>query len=152
MSKKNRIRKKFNPLKQMKKVASYGLRNVGVFKSLQRHQDGDCEVVNYKKAKTIDIDQSTAGAIIGVRHKWVVHIGAIGHNGFDTYLKQAVINLPYECFQSEIAGVLDKEHRAFVEREINKEHLMDIVWLALPVGEELSEQEFGEFLEGMGVL
>ena len=81
-----------------------------------------------------------------------MHIGAIGNNGFDSYLKQAVVTLPYECFQSEIADVLDKEHRKFVDKEINKDQLKDIVWLALPTGSELTEQESGEFLEGMGVL
>ena len=145
-------RKKFNPLKQMKKIASYGLKNLGVFKSLQKHSDGKCEAVNYRKCKSIEIGQSTAAAIVNIRHKWIVHIGAIGNNGFDSYLKQAVVTLPYECFQSEIADALDKEHRKFVDKEINKDQLKDIVWLALPTGNELSEQEFGEFLEGMGVL
>ena len=147
-----KVRKKFNPIKQAQKVSKYALKNLGVFRSLQRHEQGTCEIVNYKHCNPITVSKSVSSAISNLRHNWVVHIGAIGFNGFDRYLKSAVADIPHEVFQREIAESLDKQHRSFVEREINKDHLQDVVWLALPVGEELTEQEFGEFLENVGVL
>lgn len=143
--------KKHNPLKGKLLMVKQGLKNIGVFRSVQKQEQGSCEVINYKSGNRVDMGQSMARAIIELRHKWTIHIMALGWNGFDHYMKSETIECTNPMFQAELADYLDKEHKAFVKREMNPDHLTDLCWVAIPNGDDLNENELGELLDKLNI-
>jgi len=145
-----KVRKKYNPLKGKLVMVNHALKSIGVFRSTQTQEDGECEVIDYKKGKRVHMGKSMAKAIVGLRHKWTIHIAAIGNNGFDDYIKSEVIECKHEMYQADLAEYLDKEHKKFIEKEMNPDHLRNVAWLAIPCGGEISESDFGELMSKMG--
>ena len=85
-------RKKHNPLKGQLAMVRAALKNVGVWRSVQKQGEGECELVNYKTCKQLPLGKSTSRAIIELRHKWAMHIMVTGYNGIDHYMKSEVIH------------------------------------------------------------
>lgn len=143
--------KKYNPLKGQLAMVRAALKNVGVWRSVQKQKKESCALVNYKTCKQLPLGDSTAKAIIKLRHKWSIHIMVTGYNGIDHYMKSEVIHCKNPMYQAELAEYLDKEHKEFARREMNPDHWTDMCWLAVPNGDELNEDQLAELINKLGV-
>lgn len=73
--------KKYNPMEAAKRAARVGLRNLAVFHSQRDNQEKyTAHVVNTKNGSDLTVGQSMAFAICKIRHKWNVHLLAIGED------------------------------------------------------------------------
>ena len=128
---------KYNPIKGAIKSAKVGLKNLGVWHSERTESEYTAEVVNYKFIKDEPLGQSLAYAIMNIRHKWQILLLAIGEddNG-KKYFKVDPVQIKHEMYQSDLAEYLDKRHKDFIAKSFNKNHLTNIAWLAVMVGEQ----------------
>lgn len=136
-------RKKYNPAKNATIGAKAGLKNLAVWFSLA-HSD-KCELINYKRFNTVQVSPSIATAISSWRYRWSVYMIGLGRsqNGQE-YMKHAKLDCKNEYYQSDLVDVLNKEHKAFIAKEIPDAHLCNVAWLAIPFDVDLSEGELGE--------
>lgn len=139
--------KKYNAWSNAVKLARVGLKNLGVWRSVRDNEQYSAELVNYKTGKLIKVTQSMASIIINIRHRWTIHMLAIGFDGTRNYFKCEVAQPKHEMLQADLAEYLDVEHRRFVETEFNKSHLTNVAWLAIPNGVELENEEISAFLD-----
>ena len=128
---------KYNPIKGAVKSAKVGLKNLGVWHSERTESEYTAEVVNYKRVKDEHLGQSLAYAIMNIRHKWQILLLAIGEddNG-KKYFKVDTVQIKHEMYQSDLAEYLNQRHKDFIAKSFNKNHLTNIAWLAVMIGEQ----------------
>lgn len=138
MAKKTKKRNsKYNPIKGAVKSAKVGLKNLGVWHSERTESEYTAEVVNYKRIKDEPLGQSLAYAIMNIRHKWQILLLAIGEDDSGKkYFKVDPVQIKHEMYQADLAEYLDKRHKDFIAKSFNKNHLTNIAWLAVMVGEQ----------------
>lgn len=145
-------KKKYNKMAGAKASAKLGLKNVAVYHS-QRNIDNKytCCTVNVKSGNEIPTGESMAFAIIQVRHKWSIHLLAIGEddNG-RKYFKVDEVVLSDELYQHQLVEYLDWRHKDFVQKSFNKNHLTNVAWIASPNGELLTDEQIDNILTKQG--
>jgi len=138
-------KKKYNPMKTIQTQASYGLKNLAVFFSQAKGES--CDVVNTKSFNNIQITQSIATAITGLRHNWSITMLALGRRqDGQEYFKAENVSFNVPMFQSELSDALQDMHKDFINRSMNKLHLCNICWFACPRGTDFDESHLGEML------
>ena len=74
--------KKYNKMKGALAFARLGLKDLAVWHDEKSDAEYTSEIINYKRCRSIDIGLSMVNAIIKVKHKWNIHLIAIGHEKF----------------------------------------------------------------------
>ena len=108
------------------------------------------QLINYKSGQDVEINNTLANTIIKLRHKWVIHMLAIGSDGTRSYFKSAVAIPDREMYQRDLSEFLNEEHKEFVRKEFNKKHLTNVAWIAIPNGVELTEKELEFVIDAKG--
>ena len=134
-------KKKYNPVKSALSLARSSLKNVGVWHSVREKGGSYAQLINYKNGKEVAITSSLANMITNIRHNWIIHMMAIGHDGTRSYFKSEVAIPDRPMLQANLSSFLDKKHREFVKTEFNSKHLTNVAWIAIPNGVELNEKE-----------
>lgn len=145
-----KVRKRYNPLKQAVHLKSALFKNQGLFRSLNLHKEGHI-LIDFRKRKEIDMTPTKFKLMDRARNDWVIHIGVVANNGFNFYVKNGIVREKDKTI-SQIENSLDEKIRNFAKKEVSKMQLHDVCWLAIPTGVELDEQEFGEIIDGFGVM
>ena len=102
--------------------AKVGLKNLAVFHSQRDSKEKyTAHVVNFNSGKSLTVGESMAFAIGKMRHKWNVHLLAIGEdaNG-KNYFKCDEVAITEPLLQSDLVEYLDWRHKEFVEKSFNK--------------------------------
>lgn len=142
---KKRGNRKYNPLKSVEQIASAGLSDMVVTFNAEEDK---CKVFDVKKSKFYDpISPNLFKAIWNVRHYWRMYLVAVirEKNG-----KEAVIHKPtcvpgeeedekesrvFPVFQTEIEESLTKQHKKFVQSEIDRGNtILNVGWIGDPKG------------------
>lgn len=141
-------KKKYNAMKGALASAKIGLRNLAVFHSHRdRGEKYTCSIVNIKTVSSVTVSQSMAFAIGEIRHKWNVHLLAIGVDGSGKgYFKVDEVAISEPLLQSQLVDYLDWRHKDFVDKSFNKNHLTNVAWLAVPNGDSISNEQIDNIL------
>jgi hypothetical protein len=147
MSKRKRA-KKYNPMKDALLAARRGLKDLAIWHSeLDRDNDYTAELINYKQARSITVGQSMAHVLTKVRHKWNVHLLAIGieSNGKSRFeVDEVPITEP--LLQADLVEYLDWRHKEFAKEFEQRNKLTNVAWLAVPNGEQITNEQIDEIL------
>ena len=140
--------KKYNSMKGALASARAGLRNLSVFHSQKSDNEKyTCLCVNFKTTEQISVGPSMAFAIGEIRHKWNVHLIATGiDSDGKRYFKVDAVPLSEPLLQSDLVEYLDWRHKDFVEKSFNKAHLTNVAWLAVPNGDDISNEQIDAIL------
>ncbi len=135
--------KKYNKMKVALASARLGLKNLAVFHSQKdAGEQFSCTCLNFKTAKKVLVGKSMALAIADIRHKWNVHLIASGieSNGKKRFeVDQVPITEP--LLQSDLIEYLDWRHKELAESFKNRNQLTNVSWLAVPNGDEISDEQ-----------
>ena len=135
--------KKYNAAKNATIGAKAGLKNLAVWFSLAH--DDKCELIDYKRALSVQVTPAIATAISKWRYKWSVYMLALGRTqAGQEYMKHAKLDCANEYYQSDLVDILNDEHKKFVANEVPDAHLCNVAWLAIPFDTDLSEGDLGE--------
>ena len=131
-----KIRKKYNKMKQLNRVADHLLKDIVV-----------CYVDNLKGCVMVDtksdciIKPSEAMIASASRpHNWSCTIIALGKNGDQEYFKSSHIKSNAKYYQADLAPVFESHHLDLT-KDMNPNQLCGVAWVASPNGVELSEPE-----------
>jgi hypothetical protein len=140
--------KKHNKMRDALASARIGLKNLAVFHSQSELNDGfTCIVVNYKTAKQVTVGQSMAYVISEVRHKWAIHMIAVGveSNGKSRFEVEEMV-LPVPLLQSQLVDYLNEHHQALADEFAKRNKLTNLAWLAVPNGDSISNEQIDKIL------
>lgn len=74
------------------------------------------------------------------KHNWTIYCAVLCRDNFGiNYVKAEELYFHTPVLQSEIQDYLHNYHRAFVEKQ-NKQHVINIAWIAVPTNVELDEE------------
>lgn len=136
-------KKKFNAVKSASIGARVGLKDLAVWFSLA-HSD-KCDLIDYRRFKSVSVTPSIATAISSWRYKWTVYMFAFGRTqSGQEYMKTNQLECSNEYYQSDLVDVLNDEHKAFVAKEVPDAQLCNVGWLAIPFEVDLDEQQLGK--------
>lgn len=144
-----KVRKKFNPVKQLTRVGDYLLRNV-----LVAYTDDlkGCVLLDRKRERLIPPDSREGKQVIAALsrpHKWSCFISVFGRTQFDCYMKSEQIFTPARYYQNELAPIFEEHHAELIKR-IPEHQRCGAGWLADPMGGELTEKQAGKMFEQLG--
>ena len=142
--------KKYNPMKGALASANVGLRNLAVFHSQTNLDEGySCIVLNYKRCKKVKVGQSMAIAMTEIKHKWNVHLLAIGleSNGKKRFtIDEVPICEP--LFQHDLVDYLNERHKLLADEfKAKGNKLTNLAWLAVPTGGIVSTKEVENIID-----
>lgn len=144
--------KKYNAMSGALAAARRGLKNLAVF-----HSKKDCDkkftciMVNYKTAKQVTVGQSMAFAVGEIKHKWSIHMLAIGveSNGKKRFEVEEVA-LPEPLFQHQLVDYLNEHHEALRVKFEERNKLTNLAWLAVPNGDSIDNDQIDAILTKYG--
>ncbi len=135
--------KKYNKMKGALASARLGLRNLAVFHSQKdAGKQFTCICLNFKTGNNIALGKSMAFAISEIRHKWNIHLIASGveSNGKKRFeVDQVPITQP--LLQSDLVEYLDWRHKDLAENFKKRNELTNVSWLAVPNGDEITNEQ-----------
>lgn len=143
-----RKKKKYNPMKGALAGAKVGLKNTAVFHS--RKNEGDkytCIVIDYMTARKLTVGRSMAFAIGEIRHKWNIHLIAVGveSNGKSRFeVDEVPITEP--LLQSQLEEYLNWRHEELISEFEQRNQLTNAVWLAVPNGDSITNEQIDAIL------
>jgi hypothetical protein len=134
--------KKYNKMKGALAFARLGLKDLAVWHDEKSDAEYTSEIINYKRCRSIDIGLSMINAIIKVKHKWNIHLIAIGHesNGKRRFeVQEHAISEP--LLQSQLVDYLNAVHAEFAEKFATRNTLTNVAWLAVPNGDTITTEQ-----------
>lgn len=140
-----KVRKKYNKVKQLTRVADHLLKNI-----LICYVDSLKGCVMLDRKRQVILQPSEAMIASAARpHKWSCYIAAFGRTELDEYMKSEQLTVPTRYYQEDLAPVFE-EHHAKLVKTVPEHHLCGVGWIASTQGEEISEQEAGKIFEKLG--
>lgn len=141
-------KKKYNKMKGALACARAGLKNLAVFHSQNASNEKyTAELINYKTARSIDVGYSMAKAVTEIRHKWTVHLIAVGFesNGKERF---EVDDKPIteELYHWQLVDYLNSEHEILANEFKARNNLVNLCWLAVPNGDILDLEQIDNIL------
>lgn len=129
-------------------AARLGLKNLAVFHSKKdTGKTFTCTMINFKTAKQVIVGQSMAFAVSEIKHKWSIHMIAIGteSNGKKRFEVEEVV-LPEPLFQHQLVDYLNDQHEALRVEFEKRNKLTNLAWLAVPNGDSISNEQIDAIL------
>jgi len=140
-----KIRKKYNKVKQLNRVADHLLKDILV-----------CYVDSLKGCVLLDrklqqIVKPTEAMIASASrpHKWSCYIAVFGQTELDEYMKSEQIITPAKYYQEDLAPIFEAHHLKLI-KTLPDHHLCGVGWIASTRGEELTESEAGRIFHKLG--
>lgn len=137
-----KVRKKFNRVKQLNRVADSVMRNI-----LICYTDtlGGC--VFYDKrggyvVKPTDLMIASASR----PHQWSVYVAAFGRTLVDEYFKGEQIFTPSRYYHDDLVDVLTEHHDKLC-KTVPEHHLCGVGWIGSLTGEDIPEKLAGRIFE-----
>lgn len=149
MAKRN---KKYNPLKSAQMINERILRDSVVAYTTASEDDQQIDLVDLNGDKKF-VNRRIADMVSKFRYKWSIMLAVFfKEKGVaKCRFELKVFTQPY--FQHELVDCLNDEHKAFTQKQIDKNvNITGLGWLASPVGRDFSEEESGLIFEKMGAL
>lgn len=141
-------RKKNNVLQRTKRVAAACLKDCAV-----AYVSGNKvkHLVSLKHEAQVKVTPNIDKAVHGIRWRWTVLIAAFcrGQDGKE-YVKQEELAPAGEYFYHELTDTLNDLHLEFLEREVNKNHIIGVGWLAIPRCDTIDEAKAERIFSMLG--
>ena len=108
-------------------------------------------MVNYKTTNKVTVGQSMAFAVGEIKHKWSIHMLAIGveSNGKKRFEVEEVA-LPEPLFQHQLVDYLNEHHEALKVKFEERNKLTNLAWLAVPNGDSIDNDQIDAILTKYG--
>jgi len=141
-----KVRKRFNKVKQLNRVADHLLKDI-----LVCYVDALKGCVMLDKKRQHIIKPSEAMIASAARpHNWSCYISVFGRNQLgEEYMKSEQIFTPAKYYQADLAPVFEEHHSKLI-KQMPEHHLCGVGWIASTRGEELSEAEAGRIFTKLG--
>lgn len=144
--------KRYNKMDAALASARLGLKDLAVFHS--EHENSDkytAHMVNYKTTSKQKVSQSMAFALNNIRHKWNVHLLAIGveSNGKSRF-EIDYVKIKEPLLQSDLVDYLNDRHDEFAEQFKKRNTLTNLAWLAVPNGNDVEPEQIDSILTKFG--
>lgn len=137
--------KRYNKMKGALAFMRFGLNNLAVWRDESQKK---AEVVDYKHCRNVVITDSIVKAITEVRHKWNIHLIAIGHesNGKLRFkVEEKPITEP--LLQEQLVDYLVSEHEILAAEFSERNTLTNVAWLAVPNGNTITTEQIDAILD-----
>lgn len=142
--------KKHNSFKSKEFAARTVLRNLALFHSNNAKGENTAEVINIHTHKKQHVGPTISAAFNDYRYYWEILVLAICEDSSgNPYIKEGltdttVINkdkkvIKAPLFQHEIAGSALDASKRFIDKEVNKQHIRNVAWLACPIAGQLQK-------------
>lgn len=140
-------RKANNPQRRIERIGKAVLKGCAI--TFLAGGNGLCQMVDLKTQKAFKPGPSLAKTIEAGRYTWSVYCAVFcrDQTGKD-YMKSIVVNTVDDCRQNDLVATLNDHHLALLD-DCNKAHVLNVGWLASPVGHEWTEQEAGAIFTKM---
>ena len=137
-----KVRKKFNRVKQLNRVADSVMRNI-----LICYTDtlGGCVFYDKKGGylvKPTDLMIASASR----PHQWSIYIAAFGRTLVDEYFKGEQIFTPSRYFHEDLTDMLQEYHGKLCAT-VPEHHLCGVGWIGSLTGEDIPEKLAGHIFE-----
>lgn len=140
--------KKYNSMDKALASARLGLKNLAVFHSKKDcGEKFTCIMVNYKTANQVTVGTSMAFAVGEIKHKWSIHMLAIGieSNGKRRFEVDEVA-LTEALFQHQLVDYLNEQHKELEAKFKERNKLTNTAWLAVPNGDSIGNDKIDAIL------
>lgn len=156
--------KKHSSFKSKEVAARTVLRNLALFHSNNEEGENTAEVVNIYTHKKQHVGPTISSAFNNYRYYWEILVLAICEDSSgNPYIKEGitdttVINenkkaVKAPLFQHEVASKALDASKRFIDKQINKQHIKNIAWLACPIAgtlERLSTDNIENLITAKG--
>jgi hypothetical protein len=137
-----KVRKKFNRVKQLNRVADSVMRNI-----LICYTDtlGGCVFYDKKGGylvKPTDLMIASASR----PHQWSIYVATFGRTLVDEYFKGEQIFTPSRYYHNDLTELL-AEHHARVSETVPEHHRCGVGWIGSLTGEDIPEKLAGKIFE-----
>lgn len=154
MAKIKKRNKKHNLANSKVVAARTVLRNLALFHSQNAEGENTAEVINVYTHKKQHVGPTISAAFNDYRYYWEILVLAICEDSDGKrYIKEGitdttVINkdkkiVKAPLFQHEIAGSALDASKRFIDKEVNKQHIKNVAWLACPIAGQLKKLSTG---------
>jgi len=135
-------RKANNPRRRMERLGKAVLKGCAI--SFVAGGNGLCQMVDLKTQRGFKPGPALARTIEAGRYTWSVYCAVFcrDQNGGE-YMQSVVVTTNEPCYQSDLLDVLH-EHHLNLLAGCNEAHILNVGWLASPVGHEWTEKEAGD--------
>jgi len=146
-----KVRKKYNKIKQLTRVADHLTRSVVI--AYTDHLGG-CYMVDLKHSRIVPPESKEGKQVLASLcrpHVWSCYIAVFGRNKLgDQYMKSEQLFTNSRMYQEDLAPTFEEHHGKLIET-INKDDLCAVGWLASPHNKEFTEQEAENIFDQLGV-
>jgi len=131
--------KKYNKMKGALAFMRFGLNNLAVWRDESQKK---AEIVDYKHCRNVVITDSIVKAVTEVRHKWNIHLIAIGLDSNEDpcfKLEEHLVNEP--LLQEQLVDYLVCKHEILAAEFSGCNTLTNVAWLAVPNGDTITTEQ-----------
>lgn len=146
-----KVRKKYNKIKQLGRVADHLTRDIIV-----AYTDGlgGCYMVDVKRKRIVKPETKEGERVLASLsrpHMWSCYISAFGRNKLgEEYIKSEQLFTPSRMYQEDLAPTFEQHHGVLI-KTVNPDDLCGVGWLACPHGREFTEAEAADIFNSLGV-
>lgn len=140
-------RKVHNPQRRLERLGKAVLKGCAII--FVAGNNGLCQMVEIKTKKTFKPGVSLAKTITAGRYIWSIYLAVFCRDQTGKeYMQSVVITTKEPCLQCEVQDVLKNHHFKLLDG-CNSAHILNVGWLASPIGHDWTEKEAGEIFANM---
>ena len=134
-------RKANNPQRRLERLGNAVLKNCAI--TFVAGGNGLCEMVDLKTRRAFKPGPALAKTIEAGRYTWSVYCAVFCRDQAGVeYMQGLEVATNEPCYQSDLLSVLHEHHLSLLAG-CNEAHVLNVGWLASPVGHEWTEKEAG---------
>ena len=121
------------------------MKNIGII--FIGGNDGKCNVADLKRRAIYKPGLATAKTLANAQFHWSIFCAVFcrDQNGKE-YMKSLLVQSGEKVRQRDLADQVNEIHHGMI-KDLNKEHLVNIGWIACPDGRDLSEHDAGSIFD-----